>query len=95
MTVLHVSTFEIPPRGSWGPFTPHNSRHTYTHSHTSDTSGVNGASSCCHGVGGGGGVSETWKKAKGSQRSRGVEIFDGGNRGDQSKGGGNDQSSSV
>lgn len=33
MTVLHVSTFEMPPRGSWRPFTQHNSRHTHTHTH--------------------------------------------------------------
>lgn len=92
MTVLYVSTFEMPPRGSWRPFTPHNSRHT----HTPDTSGVNGASSCRHEGGGGGGrVSETWKKAKGSQRNRRVEIFGDGNRGDESKGGRNDQSYSV
>lgn len=30
MTLLSVSTFEMPPRGSWRPFTPHNT-HTHTH----------------------------------------------------------------
>lgn len=78
MTLLSVSTFEMPPRGSWRPFTPHNTPtrlEAHTHTHTPETSGVDGAPCRSHGGGRRGWERETQREAKGSQRTREGEIL--------------------
>lgn len=94
VTVLCVSTSEMRPRGSWRPFAPHTSRHTRMPAHTPDTSGVDGASSCRHDGGGGElgegeGVGRKLKPLKEAEERKSLSME---NRGEQSKGGGSDQS---
>lgn len=76
MTLLSVSTFEMPPRGSWRPFTPHNTpTRLEAHTHTRETSGVDGAPCRSHGGGRRGWERETQREAKGSQRTTEGEIL--------------------
>lgn len=77
MTLLSVSTFETPPRGSWRPV--NSTQHTHTHgstcklTHTPETSAVDGAPCRRHGGGrrGGGGG---WRLSK---NQRGWHIVEG------------------